>query len=93
MSIKGSFTDPFTGYQLGSEHMMATANAHLLTNQPDNKKSANVGGWAGDVPGVASSFGFDDLIEDADGYLLVRAVFGGKNIVDAVKDHYNGSGA
>ncbi|MFF4360303.1 glycoside hydrolase domain-containing protein [Streptomyces sp. NPDC001604] len=122
MSIKGSFTDPFTGYQLGSEHMMATANAHLLTNQPDNKKSANggdVGGWAGDlmtfwadwrnseqqyadplkfahdklgVPGVASSFGFDDLIEDADGYLLARAVLGGKNIVDAVKDHYNGSG-
>ncbi len=102
--------------------MMATANAHLLTDQPDNKKSANggdVGGWAGDlmtfwadwrnseqqyadplkfahdklaVPGVASSFGFNDLIEDADGYLLARAVRGGKNIVDAVKDHYNGSG-
>ncbi|MCD9877052.1 hypothetical protein [Streptomyces guryensis] len=52
MSIKGSFTDPFTGYQLGSEHMMATANAHPLTNQPDNEKSANggdVGGWAGDL--------------------------------------------
>ncbi|MCX3060396.1 glycoside hydrolase domain-containing protein [Streptomyces beihaiensis] len=122
MSIKGSFTDPFTGYQLGSEHLMATANAHLLTDQPGNKKSANggdVGGWAGDlmtfwadwrnseqkyadplkfahdklgVPGVASSFGFNDLIEDADGYLLARAVRGGKNIVDAAKEHYNGGG-
>jgi hypothetical protein len=44
------------------------------------------------VPGVASSFGFNDLIEDADGYLLARAVRGGKNIVDAMKDHYNGGG-
>ncbi|MFF2922509.1 glycoside hydrolase domain-containing protein [Streptomyces celluloflavus] len=122
MSITRFFTDPFTGYQLGSEHMMATANAHLLTTQPDNKESANggdVGGWAGDlmtfwadwrnseqqyadplafahaklgVPGVSSSFGFDDLIEDADGYLLAQAVRGGKNIVDAMKAHYNGGG-
>ncbi|MFF0855366.1 glycoside hydrolase domain-containing protein [Streptomyces sp. NPDC003280] len=122
MSVKALFTDPFTGYQLGAEHMMATANAHLLTAQPDNKKSANggdVGGWAGDlmtfwadwrnseqeyadplqfahaklaVPGVNSSFGFNDLIEDADGYLLARAVNGGKTIVDAVRDHYNGGG-
>ncbi|MGW5093195.1 glycoside hydrolase domain-containing protein [Streptomyces nodosus] len=123
MSIRTSFTDPFTGYQLGSEHMMATANAQLLTDQPDNKKDANggdVGGWAGDlmtfwadwrnsdeqyadplqfahdklgVPEVSSSFGFDDLIEDADGYLLARAVrFGGKNIVEALSDHYNDGG-
>ena len=122
MSISKFLADPFTGYQLGSEHMMATANAHLLTDQPDNKKAANggdVGGWAGDlmtfwadwrnseeqyadplqfahdrlaVPGVASSFGFNDLIEDADGYLLARAVRGGKSIVDAMKDHYNGGG-
>ncbi|WP_260635202.1 glycoside hydrolase domain-containing protein [Streptomyces angustmyceticus] len=122
MSIKGSFTDPFTGYQLGSPHMMATANAHLLRDQPGDKKAANggdVGGWAGDlmtfwadwrnseqsyanpwqfahdrlaVPGVASSFGFTDLIEDADGYHLARAVRGNKSIVDALKDHYNGGG-
>ncbi|GAA1359411.1 glycoside hydrolase domain-containing protein [Streptomyces beijiangensis] len=122
MSIKALFTDPFTGYKLGSEHMMATANAHVLTDQPGNKMAANggdVGGWAGDVmtfwadwrnseeqyadplqfahdklavPGVNSSFGFNDLIEDADGYLLARAVRGGKTIVDAVKDHYNGGG-
>ncbi|WP_329127338.1 DUF1906 domain-containing protein [Streptomyces caniferus] len=122
MSIRKSFTDPFTGYQLGSEHMMATANAHLLRDQPDSKKAANggdVGGWAGDlmtfwaewrnseeryanpwqfahdklaVPGVASSFGFNDLIEDADGYHLARAVRGNKNIVEALKDHYNSGG-
>ncbi|EST39492.1 hypothetical protein N566_01705 [Streptomycetaceae bacterium MP113-05] len=122
MSVKKSFTDPYTQYPLGVEHMMATANAQFLTAQPDNKKGANggdVGGWAGDlmtfwagwrnseeeyanpldfahaklaVPGVASTFGFADLIEDADGYLLARAVRGGKNIVDAVKDHYNGGG-
>ncbi|GHE24190.1 hypothetical protein [Streptomyces thermodiastaticus] len=42
------------------------------------------------VRGVASSFGFTDLIEDADGYLIARAVRGGKNIVDAVRDHYDG---
>ncbi|MCW7988172.1 hypothetical protein XF35_23605 [Streptomyces platensis subsp. clarensis] len=122
MSIRKSFTDPFTGYQLGAEHMMATANAHLLTDQPGNKKAANggdVGGWAGDlmtfwadwrnseeqyanplqfahaklaVPGVASTFSFNDLIEDADGYHLARAVRGNKSIVDAMKDHYNGGG-
>ncbi|RNG35351.1 glycoside hydrolase domain-containing protein [Streptomyces botrytidirepellens] len=122
MSIRKSFTDPFTGYQLGAEHMMATANAHLLTDQPGNKKAANggdVGGWAGDlmtfwadwrnseedyadplqfahdklgVPGVSSSFGFNDLIEDADGYLVARAVRSNKTIVEAVKDHYNGGG-
>lgn len=44
------------------------------------------------VPGVASSFSFNDLIEDADGYHLARAVRGNKNIVDAMKDHYNGGG-
>lgn len=121
-SIKKSFIDPITQYPLGSEHMMATANAHLLTDQPGDKGDANggdVGGWAGDlmtfwsdwrnseeeyanprdfahdklaVPGVVSSFGFPDLIEDADGYLLARAVRGGKNIVDAVKTQYNEGG-
>ncbi|MFF5105443.1 glycoside hydrolase domain-containing protein [Streptomyces sp. NPDC000134] len=122
MDVENFFTDPFTGYQLGAPHMMATANAHLLKDQPGTKSDANggdVGGWAGDlmtfwadwrnseqeyadpqqfchdrlaVPGVASTFGFNDLIEDADGYLLARAVRGGKNIVDAMKAHYNGSG-
>ncbi|MGW0860819.1 glycoside hydrolase domain-containing protein [Streptomyces koelreuteriae] len=122
MSVRKSFKDPFTGYDLGAEHMMATANAHLLTDQPSGLKGANggdVGGWAGDlmtfwsdwrnseeqyadplafcharlaVPGVSSSFGFEDLIEDADGYLIARAVRGGKNIVDAVKDHYQKDG-
>ncbi|MDX3853439.1 glycoside hydrolase domain-containing protein [Streptomyces sp. AK02-01A] len=122
MYIMKAFKDPFTGYDLGAEHLMATANGHFLTPQDSNQKSANggdVAGWAGDwmtfyaewrnseeqyasgkafcdaklaVPGEASSFGFNDLIEDADGYLIARAVRGGKTIVQAVRDHYNGGG-
>ncbi|WP_031505767.1 glycoside hydrolase domain-containing protein [Streptomyces megasporus] len=123
VSIMPSFQDPFTGYDLGTEHMMATANAHLLIDQPSDMGKANggdVGGWAGDlmtfwsdwrnseqeyadplafchaklgVPGVASSFGFNDLIEDADGYLLARAVTQDeKSIAEAVRDHYQGGG-
>jgi hypothetical protein len=42
--------------------------------------------------GVASSFGFTDLVEDADGYLLAQAVRGGKTIVEAVRAHYQGNG-
>ncbi|MGW7075485.1 glycoside hydrolase domain-containing protein [Streptomyces sp. NPDC054866] len=122
MSVKERFKDPFTGYDLGAEHMMATANAHFLKAQPSNKKSANggdVGGWAGDLmtfyadwrnseekyasgrafceaklakPEVASSFGFNDLVEDADGYLIAQAVRGGKDIVQAVKERYGADG-
>ncbi|MEU8759681.1 glycoside hydrolase domain-containing protein [Streptomyces sp. NPDC048659] len=122
MTIMKEFKDPFTGYNLGAEHLMATANGHFLTAQDSNQKAANggdVAGWAGDwmtfyadwrnseeqyasgrafcaaklaVPNVASSFGFNDMIEDADGYLLARAVRGGKNILQAVRDHYNGGG-
>ncbi|MDQ0405029.1 MULTISPECIES: glycoside hydrolase domain-containing protein [unclassified Streptomyces] len=122
MSIRKSFKDPFTGYDLGAEHMMATANAHLLTDQPSDRQGANggdVGGWAGDlmtfwsdwrnseteyadplafcharlaVPGVSSSFGFNDLIEDADGYLIARAVRGNKTIVEAVEALYQQGG-
>ncbi|OKI04843.1 hypothetical protein A6A06_09010 [Streptomyces sp. CB02923] len=123
MTIMKEFKDPFTGYNLGAEHMMATANGHFLTPQDSQQKSANggdVAGWGGDlmtfyadwrnseeqyasgkafcdaklaVPGVASSFGFSDLIEDADGYLIARAVRDGKKtIVEAVKEHYNNGG-
>ncbi len=42
--------------------------------------------------GVASSFGFNDLIEDADAWLLAKAVRDGKTIVQAVRDLYNGGG-
>ncbi len=42
--------------------------------------------------GISSSFGFPDLIEDADGYLLAERVRGGTNIVDAVRQHYVGDG-
>ncbi|MCX5387660.1 glycoside hydrolase domain-containing protein [Streptomyces sp. NBC_00083] len=42
--------------------------------------------------GVASTFTFTDLVEDADGYLLAQAVRGGKTIAEAVHDHYLGSG-
>ncbi|MFD4413643.1 MULTISPECIES: glycoside hydrolase domain-containing protein [unclassified Streptomyces] len=120
MSVMTDFTDPFTGYELGAEHLMATANGHFVTPRPDNPKSVNggdVAGWGGDLMtlyadwrnsgyasgytfcqekfakiGVASSFGFNDLIEDADGYLLANLVRGGKDIASAVRDHYNGGG-
>ncbi|MDX3532259.1 hypothetical protein P1P75_39170 [Streptomyces sp. ID05-39B] len=41
---------------------------------------------------VASTFGFTDLVEDVDGYLIAQAVRGGKTIVEAVRDHYKGTG-
>ncbi|GAA3268646.1 hypothetical protein GCM10020218_008180 [Dactylosporangium vinaceum] len=43
-------------------------------------------------PGVWSSFGFDDMITDADGYLIAQAVRSGRTIVQAVTDHYSGGG-
>jgi hypothetical protein len=42
--------------------------------------------------GVASSFGFNDLIEDADAWLIAEAVRGGKDVVTTVRDLYNGGG-
>ncbi|MFF5233262.1 glycoside hydrolase domain-containing protein [Dactylosporangium sp. NPDC000521] len=117
------FKDPYSGYDLGAEHLMATANGHFVTAQPADRADANggdVAGWAGDLmtfyadwrnsaeqyasgeafcaaklakPNVVSSFGFNDLVEDADGYLIARAVRSGKTIVEAVRDHYaNGGG-
>ncbi|GGP51225.1 glycoside hydrolase domain-containing protein [Streptomyces melanogenes] len=38
--------------------------------------------------GVISTFGFNDLIEDADGYLLGRRVQNGAHILDTVREHY-----
>lgn len=52
MTIMKTFTDPFTGYDVGTEHLMATANGHLVKPQDSNPKSANggdVAGWAGDL--------------------------------------------
>ena len=117
------FKDPYSGYDVGAEHLMATANGHLVIAQPTDRADANAGdlaGWAGDLmtfyrdwrkseeqyasgeafcaaklakPNVESQFGFNDLVEDADGYLIARAVRSGKTIVDAVRDHYaNGGG-
>ncbi|HWU09589.1 MAG TPA: glycoside hydrolase domain-containing protein [Streptomyces sp.] len=45
------------------------------------------------IPGTVSSFGFTDMIEDVDGYLLAKHVAGGGNIVDWMTSHYNGGGA
>ncbi|WP_216212399.1 glycoside hydrolase domain-containing protein [Amycolatopsis aidingensis] len=42
--------------------------------------------------GVKSSFGFPDLIEDADGYLISQKIRAGTNIVDAVRQHYIDNG-
>ncbi|MET9513845.1 glycoside hydrolase domain-containing protein [Streptomyces sp. NPDC002994] len=41
---------------------------------------------------VASSFGFGDLIEDADGYLLGKAVKNGTKITDWFRSHLGGAG-
>ncbi|MQS36004.1 glycoside hydrolase domain-containing protein [Streptomyces katsurahamanus] len=52
MKVEKFFKDPFTGYSLGAEHLMATANAHLLIDHPGSLGEANggdVGGWAGDL--------------------------------------------
>ncbi|MGW4375983.1 glycoside hydrolase domain-containing protein [Streptomyces albidoflavus] len=116
------FTDPFTGHQLGAEHLMATCNAHFVKKQPADAThggAGDVGGWAGDIftlygewrrdsdsypsgyaycqdklakIGVDSTFGFNDLIEDADGYLIAEQVRSGKTIVEAVRSHYIGTG-
>lgn len=121
-TIMKEFQDPFTGYTIGAEHMMATANGHFLVPQSDNPKIPNTGdiiGWGGDLltfyadwrnsvesyssgytycmerlakPDIVSSFAFDDLMEDADGYLIARRLNSGTDIVTAVREHYNGSG-
>ncbi|MEU4920303.1 glycoside hydrolase domain-containing protein [Streptomyces parvus] len=123
LSVLDEFTDPVSGYRIGAEHLMATADGHYVVAQPDNKKSVNVGditGWGGDFmtfytdwrnseeqyasgkafcnaklakPGVSSSFGFTDLIEDADGYLIARAVRGGQDIATAVRQRYSNNGS
>ncbi|MFD5112240.1 glycoside hydrolase domain-containing protein [Streptomyces sp. NPDC058391] len=120
--VYDEFTDPFTGHLIGAEHLMATANAHYVKEQPsssDRGGAGDVGGWAGDIftfygewrrdngsypngytycqdrlgkIGVDSTFGFNDLVEDADGYLIAEQVRSGKNIVTAIRDHYAGSG-
>lgn len=38
--------------------------------------------------GVTSTFGFNDLIEDADGYLIARRVQRGGQFLDVVREHY-----
>ncbi|WP_018255279.1 hypothetical protein [Salinispora mooreana] len=122
MTIMKTFQDPFTGYDIGAEHLMATANGHLIKPQDPNLKSANggdVAGWAGDLmtfytdwrnseeqyasgrafceaklakPGVTSSFGFSDLLEDADGYMIAQRVRSGQTIVEAITHCYDGGG-
>ncbi|MFF5640705.1 glycoside hydrolase domain-containing protein [[Kitasatospora] papulosa] len=122
MSVMTDFTDPYTAYELGAEHLMASANGHYVSWMPSNPRSVNAGdvaGWGGDLltlyvdwrrasdqypdgrtfvqqkmakVGVASSFGYNDLIEDADAWLLAKAVRDGSTIAQAVRDLYNGGG-
>ncbi|MFB7560933.1 glycoside hydrolase domain-containing protein [Streptomyces brevispora] len=121
-TVKKGFTDPNSGYEIGPDHLLATANGHLLFTQPTNPKSVNSGdiaGWGGDFmtfyanwrndeqqyasgkaycdaklakPGVSSSFSFQDLIEDADGYLIARACNAGTPINQIVREHYGNGG-
>lgn len=123
MSVMEEFKDPFTGHELGAEHLMASANGHFVAWKPSNPRSVNEGdvaGWGGDLltfyadwrhakdtypsgyqfameklakVGVAASFGFNDLIEDADAWLIADAVRNNnKDILTAVQDLYNGGG-
>lgn len=51
-SIKHEFNDPFSGISLGTEHLMATCNAHFVRAQPSDSGAVNVGdvgGWGGDL--------------------------------------------
>ncbi|WP_394940075.1 glycoside hydrolase domain-containing protein [Psychromicrobium sp. YIM B11713] len=121
-SIMAEFQDPYTGYQIGVEHLMATANGHFLIPSPVDTNlmaEGDIAGWAGDLltfygdwrnesasyssgytycmeklgkPGIASSFDFDDLACDADGYLLAQRLRNGVDIVTAVQDYYGGTG-
>ncbi|MFF4244941.1 glycoside hydrolase domain-containing protein [Streptomyces sp. NPDC001822] len=45
------------------------------------------------IPGTVSSFGFTDMIEDVDGYLLAKHVAEGGNVAEWVTSHYNSGGA
>ncbi|WP_242441117.1 glycoside hydrolase domain-containing protein [Streptomyces sp. CB02923] len=122
VGIRTDFKDPFTGYNLGAEHLMATCNTHFVKAQPSESGTVNlgdVGGWGGDLftfygewrrdsdttssgytyckerlgkIGIPTSFSFNDLVEDADGYLLAQRVRGGQTIAEAVRAHYAGSG-
>ncbi|MGK5643486.1 glycoside hydrolase domain-containing protein, partial [Streptomyces sp. URMC 126] len=52
MVVWDEFTDPYTGYEIGAEHLLATANAHLVKWQTDNPRrvgAGDVGGWGGDL--------------------------------------------
>ncbi|MFD7704999.1 glycoside hydrolase domain-containing protein [Streptomyces caelestis] len=42
--------------------------------------------------GVTSTFGFSDLVEDADGFLLAERMRSGVPITTALRDHYEGTG-
>lgn len=116
------FTDPVTGYEIGTDHLMATCNGVYSIGDPAKPEIANasdVTGWGGDlmtfyrdwrdfeeqyasgyefavqnlaVPGVTSSFGYSDLIEDADAYNLAQMIDSGSNIANAVASYYASQG-
>ncbi|MER5401428.1 glycoside hydrolase domain-containing protein [Streptomyces sp. NPDC002599] len=60
------FTDPFTGSDLGPQHLLATAVGHLLKPSPSNPgtiSEGDVAGWAGDL----MTF-YGDWRRDSDSY-------------------------
>ncbi|MFE0346140.1 glycoside hydrolase domain-containing protein [Streptomyces griseoluteus] len=116
-SIPADFTDPFTGYLLDIEHLMASVNGHYVKPVGDISlpNAGDVSGWAGDLYtfygewrrdsdryssgytycqdrlakiGVASSFGFSDMLVDADAYLIAERVLAGVPLTTAVREHY-----
>ena len=116
------FTDPVTGFAVGTEHLMASCNGAYRNDTPGNPQTTNAGdltGWGGDlmtfyrewrdrsseyssghqfaidnlaVPGVVSTFGYSDLIEDADAYNLTQHIKSGNNIANAFARYYSSQG-
>lgn len=121
--LMAEFIDPVTGYEVGTEHLMASCDGTYTIAPPSDPEMVNAGdvaGWGGDlltfyadwrqreetyasaydftiehlaVPGVETSFGFADLIEDADAFNLARIVEAGTNIASATASYYSSNGS
>ncbi|MDH6137698.1 peptidoglycan hydrolase-like protein with peptidoglycan-binding domain [Kitasatospora sp. MAA4] len=121
MRVWKEFEDPYTGFDLDAQHLMATANGHYVKPQSSDLRTTgagDVGGWGGDLItlygewrrdsdsyssgytycmdkfakiGVSSTFSYDDLLEDADGYLIAERCRS-TDIATAVREHYSGPG-
>ncbi|WP_405992050.1 glycoside hydrolase domain-containing protein [Streptomyces sp. NBC_00986] len=120
-TVRKDFVDPFSGFPLDVQHLMASVNGHYLKPVLSNAipNAGDVSGWAGDLYtfygewrrdsdsyssgytycqdrlgkiDVASTFGYSDMVVDADAYLIAERVRNGESITAVVQDHYLGNG-